>query len=77
MSKKELLYEEWNESKFSSARKNLDDLCDTEMNAKFEDPLARNHINEIFWSYVKSKSYYHRIPEVESYEDCIRSDPKG
>ena len=82
--KKERLHKEWKESnddskyfKFSRARKNFKDLVDTKMDANFEDPLNRNIINKNFWSYVKSKSNSHRIPEVVSYKDCIRSDPQG
>ena len=82
--KKERLHKEWKESnddakyfKFSRARKNFKDLVDAKMDANFENPLNRNLINKNFWSYVKSKSNSHRIPEVVSYEDCIRSDPQG
>ena len=82
--KKERLHKEWKVTnrdekyfKFSQARSNFKNLVDSKMNANFEDPLNRNLINKNFWSYVKSKSNSHRIPEVVSYGDCIRSDPQG
>ena len=82
--KKERLHKEWKETnrddkyfKFSSARKEFKNLVNSKMDANFEDPYNRNLINKNFWSYVKSKSNCHRIPEVVSYGDCIRSDPQG
>jgi len=78
------LHKDWKDTKrdekyfkFSKARSDFKDLVDSKMNANFEDPLNRNLINKNFWSYVKSKSSSHRIPEVVSYGDCIRSDPQG
>ena len=82
--KKERLHKEWKESskdekyfKFSKARKDFKNLIDAKMNANFDDPLNRNLISKKFWSYVKSKSNSHRIPELVSYENCMRSDPQG
>ena len=47
------------------------------MDANFEDDDNRNFINKKFWSFVKSKSNAHRIPETVSYDGCLRSDPQG
>ena len=82
--KKERLHKEWKGSssdekyvKFSKARKDYRNLVDTKMNANFEDDDNRNLINKKFWSFVKSKSNSHRIPEVVSYNESIKSDPQG
>ena len=82
--KKERLHKEWKETssdvkyfKFSKARRDYKNLVDAKMDANFEDESNTNFINKKFWSYVKSKSNSHRIPEVVSYGDRIRSDPQG
>ena len=82
--KKERLHKQWKETnrdekylKFSRARSEYKNLVNSKMEANFEDPFNRNVINKKFWSYVKSKSNSHRIPEVVSYKDSIRSDPQG
>ncbi|MCP4460780.1 MAG: reverse transcriptase family protein, partial [Cytophagales bacterium] len=83
--KKERLHKDWKGSdndtdkymKFSLARREYRNLVDQKMNANFEDSDNRNLINKKFWSYVKSKSNSHRIPEAVNYGDRIRSDPLG
>ena len=82
--KKERLHKEWKETKndltymkFSKARAEFSKLVDSKMDANFEDSYNRNLINKKFWSHVKAKSKSHRIPEVMSYNDRIRSDPQG
>ena len=78
------MHKQWKETnrdekylKFSRARSEYKNLVNSKMEANFEDPFNRNLINKNFWSYVKSKSNSHRIPEVVSYKDSIRSDPQG
>ncbi len=82
--KKERLHKEWKGSssddkyiKFSNARREYKNLVDTKMNANFEDESNSNLINKKFWSFVKSKTNSHRIPEVVSYGDQVRSDPQS
>ena len=82
--KKERLHKKWKETssdvqylKYSKARRDFKILTEAKMDANFDEPDNRNLINKKFWSYVKSKSNSHRIPEVVSYEGCIRSDPQG
>ena len=84
--KKERLHDEWKQStdrnpnkylKFSKARRDFKNLVDAKLDANFEDDDNRNLINKKFWSFVKSKSNAHRIPETVSYDGCLRSDPQG
>ncbi len=82
--KKERLHKEWKGSssddkyiKFSNARREYKHLVDNKMNANFEDESNSNLINKKFWSFVKAKTNSHRIPEVVSYGDRVRSDPQG
>ena len=62
--------------KFAECRKQCKNLVEKKMNDNFEDEENRNHITKKFWSYVKSKSKSHRIPEVVSYKNRIRSNPR-
>ena len=63
-------------AKFAKCRKQCKNLIEKKMNDNFEDDENRNLITKKFWSYVKSKSRCHRIPEVVSYGNRIRSNPK-
>ena len=82
--KKERLHKDWKDTnsdlkymKFSRARAEYNKLVNTKMDENFQDNYNRNLINKKFWAYVKAKSNSHRIPEVLSYNDRIRSDPQG
>ena len=63
-------------AKFAECRKQCKKLIEKKMNDNFEDGENRNLITKKFWSYVKSKSSSHQIPEVVSYGNRIRSNPK-
>ena len=62
--------------KFAESRKQFKKLIERKLEDNFEDVENRNHITKKFWSYVKSKSNCHRIPEAVSFEDRVRSNPK-
>ena len=81
--KKQRLHKKWKKSnndlhyvKFSECRKQFKNLMEKKLEDNFQDEENRNHITKKFWSYVKSKSNCHRLPEVVSFEDRIRSNPK-
>ena len=63
-------------AKFAECRKQFKNLVEKKLEENFEDEENRNHITKKFWSYVKSKSNSHRIPEVVSYDNRLRSNPK-
>ena len=62
--------------KFAECRKQVKKLKDSKLEANFEDSENRNRIKKSFYSYVKSKTNSHRIPEVVSYGTRLRSKPK-
>ncbi len=61
-------------AKFFACRREVKNLVDRKMEDSFEEENNRNHITKKFWSYVKSKSSFHRIPELVNYEGRMRSD---
>ena len=81
--KKQFFHKRWKRTKndahyikFAECRKQFKKLVEKKLEDNFTDEENRNHITKKFWSYVKSKSNCHRIPEVVSFEDRIRSNPK-
>ena len=81
--RKQWFHKRWKKSrsdlhyaKFSECRKQFKNLVEKKLEENFEDEENRNHITKKFWSYVKSKSNSHRIPEVVSYDNRLRSNPK-
>ena len=64
-------------AKFSSYRRELTNLIIKKMNANFDNLLNNiNHIKKKFWSYVKSKTNSHHIPELVSYGNQMKSNRK-
>ena len=63
------------ELKFKNARREYCRLVKQKMRANFSDKLNENIITKKFWSYVKSTSNSHRIPEVVGYNGTYRSSP--
>ena len=64
-------------AQFSACRRNLTKLIFDKMNANFDILVnSVNHISKKFWSYVKSKSNSHPIPELISYGNQMKSDRK-
>ena len=64
-------------AQFSSYRRDLINLIIKKMNSNFDNLLNNiNYINKKFWSYVKSKSNSHRIPELVSYGNQMKSNRK-
>ena len=64
------------EVKFSAARKAHKKIVNQKMRENLQLDDDSNMIDKKFWSYVKFKSNSHRIPEMVSYRDVIRSNPK-
>ena len=62
--------------KFAECRKQVQKLADSKLDEYFADENSPNLIKKKFYSYVKSKTNSHRIPEVVNYNDCLRSKPK-
>lgn len=60
--------------KFSECRKDFKNLVEKKLEDNFMDKENRNHITKKFWSYVKSKTKSHRIPETVSYGSRFRSN---
>ena len=64
-------------AQFSACKRSLSELIIEKMNSNFDNLI--NNINQIkkkFWSYVKSKSNSHRIPEIISYGNQMKSNKK-
>ena len=53
--------------KFAACKKKLNELIKKKMDSNFEDENNRNLITKKLYSYVKSKSNSHRIPDLVSY----------
>ena len=58
--------------KYCEYRRNLKKLIKKKMSDNFEDEHDSDLINKKFWSYVKSNSNSHRIPEVVTFEGISR-----
>ena len=58
--------------KFSDCRRRLKHLIAQKMNDNFENEDDTELINKKFWSYVKSNSNCHRIPEVVNFNNRSR-----
>ena len=81
--KKRFFHKRWKKSrsdlhyaKFAECRKQFKNLVEKKMEDNFEDENNRNLITKKFWSYVKSKSNSHRIPEVVNYDNRLRSNTR-
>ena len=61
-------------AKFSKCRKEFKNLVKQKMQDNFDDDNDPNRITKKFWSYVKSKSSSHRIPELMSYNGRLRTN---
>lgn len=63
-------------AKFSQCRRDFKQLCDKKMRDNLlGEEEDSNFITKKFWSYVKSKSNSHSIPELVHLNDTFRSDP--
>ena len=65
------------EIKFQESRRTVKRLIRSKMYSNFSDKQSENSITKKFWSYVKSSSNTHRIPETVNYNAIFRSDSKG
>lgn len=65
------------EVKFQASRREVRRLIRSKMNSNFSDKQSENAITKKFWSYVKSSSNTHRIPETVHHNDTFRTDNKG
>ena len=65
------------EVKFQASRREVRRLIRSKMNSNFSDKQSENAITKKFWSYVKSSSNTHRIPETVHHNDTFRVDYKG
>ena len=65
------------EVKFQASRREVRRLIRSKMNSNFSDKQSENAITKKFWSYVKSSSNTHRIPETVHHNDTFRSDYRG
>ena len=81
--KKQWFHKRWKKSKsdlhyvkFAECRKQFKNLVEKKLEDNFTDETNDNLITKKFWSYVKSKSNSHRIPETINYNTRIRSNPK-
>lgn len=81
--KKQWFHKRWKKSKsdlhyikFAECRKLFKNLVEKKLEDNFTDETNNNLITKKFWSYIKSKSNSHRIPEVISYNNRVRSSPK-
>ena len=64
-------------AQFSACSCNLTKLVIGKMSSNFDDLINNiNHIKKKFWSYVKSKSNSHCIPELVSYGNQMKSNRK-
>ena len=62
-----------NHAKLSACRRELENLIKHKMESNFEDEYNKNYIIKKFWSYLKSKSDSHRIPELVGYGNKLKS----
>ena len=62
--------------KFSNARRNFKKLTALKMQENLTDHEDTAMITKKFWSYVKSSSNSHRIPECMEYQGALRNNPK-
>ena len=60
-------------AKFVACKKELENLIKQKMDSNFEDENNRNLITKKLYSYVKSKTNSHRIPELVSYGSKLKS----
>ena len=58
---------------FAACKKELNELIKKKMDSNFEDENNRNLITKKLYSYVKSKSNSHRIPDLVSYGNKLKS----
>ena len=65
------------ELKFQNVRRQVKKLIRSKMYSNFSDDKSENAISKKFWSYVKSSSNSHRIPESVSYKDVHRNCSEG
>jgi hypothetical protein len=65
------------ELKFQSVRREVRQLIRSKMYSNFSDKQSENAITKKFWSYVKSSSNTHRIPETVHHSDTFRTESKG
>ena len=64
-------------AQLSACKRNLTKLIIDKMNSNFDNIVNNiNYIKKKFWSYVKSKSNSHRIPELVSYGNQMKSNRK-
>ena len=61
--------------KYSNCRRKFKRLVQQKMRDNFLDDGDTNLITKKFWSFVKSKSNCHHIPELVHHNDVYRSDP--
>ena len=61
--------------KYRNSRRELRQLIRAKMRANFSDEFSDNAITKKFWSYVKSTSNAHRIPEHINYNGRFRTSP--
>ena len=61
-------------AKFCAYRRELNNLIKQKMDSNFEDEMNRNLITKKLYSYVKSKSNSHRIPDLVSYGNKLKSN---
>ena len=61
--------------KYRNSRRELRQFIRAKMRANFSDEYSENTITKKFWSYVKSTSNTHRIPESVNYNGRFRSSP--
>ena len=62
--------------KYVNARRNFKKLVSMKMRDNLTDSNDTALITKKFWSYVKSSSNSHRIPECVEYQGRLRNDPK-
>ena len=62
--------------KYTTARSNLKKLIKTKMQTNLFDESHENAITKKFWSYVKSTSNSHRIPDSVHYKHKFRCQAK-
>jgi hypothetical protein len=63
--------------KFKTTRKQVKQLIRSKMNSNFSDEHSTNSITKKFWSYVKSTTNSHRIPEMVNLNGTHRATPEG
>ena len=61
--------------KYANCRRSFKRLVQGKMRDNFKDEYNSNLITKKFWSYVKSKSNSHRIPDLVNLKDTYRTNP--